>query len=357
MPKVMKIGIYSPYFHMLGGGERYLFSIAEILSSRHQVFIFADRLLKTKVQKVFGLSLEKIQFIPNVFIKNRVWLEKYCALSSFDIFFFMTDGSLFWSPARKNILIIQSPKHLPSLSFTDRLKLYRWKIICYSDFMKKIIMGRLGRKADVLPPFIDDIFFQGKASKKENIILTVGRFFPYPHMKKQDFLIKTFKKNYIKYFRGWKLVIAGGLTEEGGKAIVRRLKKESLGYPIDIIVNPTFTELTSLYQKAKIYWHAAGVGENLDKYPERAEHFGITTLEAMAERTVPVVFNAGGQKEIVTDSKNGYLWNTEKELIDKTILLSKDAKLLNMLSERARESARNYSSEIFYEKLQQVVLK
>jgi glycosyltransferase involved in cell wall biosynthesis len=267
----------------------------------------------------------------------------------------MTDGSLFWSPAKKNILIIQSPVHLPSKSFAGRAKLYRWKILCYSDFVKKIIMDRLDKKADVLPPFVDDVFFQGKGLKKENMILTVGRFFPHPHSKKQDFLIKTFKKNHQRNFPGWKLVVAGGLTERGGDAIAAELKKEARGCPIDIIINPSFAKLTDLYQKAKIYWHAAGVSEDLDKHPERAEHFGLTTLEAMAGGTVPVVFNAGGQKEIVADDKNGYLWNTEKELNEKTARLIKDTCLLDKLSKKARESARNYSSREFYERLQQTV--
>jgi glycosyltransferase involved in cell wall biosynthesis len=34
----------------------------------------------------------------------------------------------------------------------------------------------------------------------------------------------------------------------------------------------------------------------------------------MSAGTIPVVINTAGQKEVVIDSKNGFLWNNSKEL-------------------------------------------
>jgi len=36
------------------------------------------------------------------------------------------------------------------------------------------------------------------------------------------------------------------------------------------------------------------------------EHFGITTVEAMAAGCVPLVYDSGGQAEIVSSGYNGY---------------------------------------------------
>ena len=57
------------------------------------------------------------------------------------------------------------------------------------------------------------------------------------------------------------------------------------------------------------------------------EHFGITTVEAMAAGCVPVVINKAGQREIVEDGVSGFLWNTWGELKDRTQLLAEDGNL------------------------------
>ena len=62
-------------------------------------------------------------------------------------------------------------------------------------------------------------------------------------------------------------------------------------------------DILNEYKLAKIYWHASGFGEDLETHPEKAEHFGITTVEAMINGLVPIVIDAGGQKEIVVQDR------------------------------------------------------
>lgn len=353
--KKLKVGIYSPYLHILGGGERYLLTIAKILSSTAEVFIFSDESIKKKARVIFDISLNRVHFLSKEIFRTKKLFNKYLSLRDFDIFFYMTDGSLFFPFAKKNFLIIQSPAHIPKLFLLNRLKLSFWSIICYSQFMRQIITDRLSKEAKVLPPCVDVDRFRGRFEDKENIILTVGRFFPYPHNKKHDLLIDVFKTNYKKYFNGWRLIIAGGFTEEAGQKILNRLKTESNGFPIEILINLPFTSLRRLYSKAKLYWHAAGFQEDIKASPEKAEHFGITTLEAMAGSVVPLVFKAGGQEEIVTDGKNGYYWTTEEEFVRKTYKLTKDSSLLCQLANQAKVRAADYSDKKFYERLEKII--
>lgn len=353
--KKYKIGIYSPYLEVFGGGERYIFSLASLLSSHNEVFIFADKAITDKTKNLLNIDLNRVHFLPISQFCAQNFLSKYIFLNKFDIFFYMTDGSLFFSATRKNFLVIQSPAHIPSADFLNKLKLVNWRILCYSQFMHKIIYKKIGKKADILSPCIAEDKIKSTQTKKENIILTVGRFFLYPHSKKHEIMLKFFIKNYRKYFAGWKLVITGGLTEEGGRELIEKLKVESVGYPVDILVNPSFNDLQMLYQKAKIYWHATGFGEDLEEFPERAEHFGITTIEAMAKGAVPVVFKGGGQKEIVSNGVNGFLWDSEKDLIDKTYKLISDKELWQDYSNKAREKATFYSCQKFYAKLEKII--
>ena len=64
-------------------------------------------------------------------------------------------------------------------------------------------------------------------------------------------------------------------------------------------------ELRDLYARASIFWHAAGLGEDPERHPDRYEHFGITTVEAMSAGAVPVVIDAAGQVEIVEHGAYG----------------------------------------------------
>lgn len=349
--KRKKIAIISPYFDILGGGERYILTIASLLSEKNNVTIFWEEdSYKDKVFKKLGIDITKVNFHKR--ISGRFKLIS--ALRSFDQLIYMTDGSLFLSPCSKNILIIQSPAHIPAYTPANRFKLLRFKtILCYSAYVAGFIKKAIHRNAVILPPAVDmpDI----NKGKKENLILSVGRFFPWLHSKKQDVLVNVFKKLYQSgKISGWRLVITGSV-DKGAQDYVKEIKDGIKGYPIEITTSSSFLELVDLYQKAKIYWHASGYNQDLNKYPQNAEHFGITTVEAMCYGCVPIVFSAGGQLEIITNGKNGYLWKTEQELMSKTVKLSQDNNLLYALKEEAIRKTEDYSQDNFSKKLTDLI--
>ncbi|OGG26671.1 hypothetical protein A2960_00670 [Candidatus Gottesmanbacteria bacterium RIFCSPLOWO2_01_FULL_39_12b] len=341
----LKIGIYSPYMNIIGGGERYLLTIAGCLQKFHNVYIHADSSLKKEFWKMFQIDIRKVKFVTDTNF-NKFY---------YDVFFYTTDGSIFLTKNRKNFLVIQSPAHIPDNKVLNKVKLLKWQIICYSKFMQGIIESKLHKKSEILSPAVSTSLYSSSLSKKRNVILSVGRFFSHLHSKKHLILIDQFKKYYKKYFSGWQLIIAGGLTDLKGHEVVNSLQVESQGFPIQIVINPSFSELVKLYQKAKIYWHATGFNENLNLYPEKAEHFGITTLEAMAAGGVPVVFGAGGQNEIISTGLNGFLWKNLSELIQTTTKLIKDKKLLDSISKSAISRADDFSTSKYYEKLEKLI--
>lgn len=352
-----KVGILSPYLNILGGGERYILTFATVLSKKYDVYLYADKDIGEMSSQRFSLPLTGIHFsnVDSIYKSNL--FKRYKDLRPYELFFYMTDGSLFFSGARRNFLIIQSPLQVPNLSMLNRLKLANWQIICYSKFMEDIIRQRLGKSVKIyaLAPGINIPRNELNEEKKENIILSVGRFFPFPHDKKHDMLIDAFKTYYDKYFQGWKLIIAGGLTEEGGREILNKLQSQSKGLPVEIYTNLSADNLTKLYSRAKIYWHAAGFGEDLHEYPEKAEHFGIAPLEAMANGVIPFVYYGGGLKDIIREGQGGYLWSTQEELVKKTSNLINDGRLLNRQRITASFKAKDYSSGRFYEKLEKII--
>ena len=208
-----------------------------------------------------------------------------------------------------------------------------------------------------------------KLTKKINdkvIILTVGRFFTEGHCKRQDFLIESFIEMTDKYsLEDVELHIAGSIhPTKDGRDFFASLQKMAGGRKnIFLYGNIEAPVLQELYDRADIYWHAAGINVNPAEHPEMLEHFGITIVEAMSSGCIPVVINKGGPAEIVRDEIDGYCFNSKDELIEYTLKLinllrtktddkSEIASLINHSIERSLD----FTKDKFYERLSEIIL-
>lgn len=334
----MKAAIFNPYLDTLGGGERYTLSFARVLLDEGWSvdLQWRDESIKEKVDKRFGITTDGLKIVGD--IKRG---------SGFDLCFWVSDGSIPLLFARKNILHFQVPfRNVEGRSLLNRMKLIRINsIVCNSKYTKKIIDEEYGVKSVVIYPPVDTQSIKPK--RKEKIILYIGRFSQLVQSKRQDILIKAFKKlSKNKMNEGWSLVLAGGV-EVGVGDYIKKLEKEAQGYPIEIIKSPDYKIVKDLYGRAKIFWSAAGFGVDEKKNPEKTEHFGITTVEAMSAGAVPVVFEAGGFREIIENGKTGFLWKEEKELISLTKELIRDKSQMSSLSNNALIASKEYGYEKF----------
>ncbi len=347
------ISILNPYLDTLGGGERYILTIAEALSRENTVIIYwDDPSIKEKIENRLHIDTQNIQF--KKIIKNK--LKRFLTYSNSDILFYVTDGSLFFSPAKKSILIVQSPSHIPKIQTKiDRLKLKTWNsIFCYSKYIQLFIKMKINKDIVIFPPSIDDSFYSSK--HKENIIVSTGRFFSHLHSKKQHLLIQAFKDLYTNAdISSWKLVLIGSTEHEESNDYLQQIKTSATGYPIEILANIPFSTLKDYYAKAKLFWLATGLGEDLIQYPERAEHFGIVTLEAMASGCVPIVYNGGGQKELVQHGIDGYLFEDKDALIRYTKEIIDNEDKRKKIAENAIRTSKKYSLENFSNKLHEIL--
>ena len=223
----------------------------------------------------------------------------------------------------------------------------------YSQFWVKKLWGKT---STLLFPPVDTENFLGK--KKEKIILSVGRFFPEHHNKKQLELAKAFISLYEQYpaeMKGYELILAGGLeSRKTHMDYVDKIAAISEGYPIKIMTNISWNDLLETFSKAEIFWHASGFGEDENKHPEKFEHFGITTVEAMAAGCIPIVINKGGQKEIIREAENGFLFDDFNELKEKTLWAIKNPGKLSLLRENAKKDSNLFSNKVFEKKLLEI---
>lgn len=344
----MKIGFYSPYLHAYGGGERYFLTIAEHFSAKHQVDIFTNITnVKKESSARLSINLDKVKIVNNVF-ENK-GLEKIIKTSNYDIFFFLSDGSLPFSLAKMNVLHFQRPFPNLKLSVWGKLKISKFqKIICNSYFTKKYIDKEYSISSTVIWPPVDVDKF--KSNEKRNIILSIGRFSP---LKKQDMMIECFKE-IEKKIPGWELYLVGGLLESE-KNYFDKLRTLSKGTRIRLLTNESFSNLQKYYSEAKIYWHAAGFAEDENKFPQNMEHFGISTVESMSAGCIPIVYNGGGQREIIEDSVDGFLWQKKEDLIKLTLDVI-NSNNLSQIRDKAIEKARLFSKEKFLQKIDDLII-
>ena len=337
----MRIGIYNPYFDGFGGGERYTLALASHWSKKHDVFLFWDDDAIRKIsEQRFNIGLSRVKTTQNFFRSKNV-LKKALLSQKYDLMFFLSDGSIPTSFATYNILHFQVP-------FTDirvnPLKLRQYQVVvCNSRFTKNHLDSRLSNRSIVIYPPIDTSQFHCNV-KKEKIILSVGRFTSYFQTKKQEVLIEAWKQvRKRELFSDWTLILAGGLLSSD-QEYFNSLQQQTVGTSIKLLPNIPFNELVVLYKKASIYWHAAGFGQT---DPKLMEHFGITTVEAMASGCVPIVYDAGGQREIVRHGIDGFLWKTCEELIEETMQIISDTRLRLQVSFEAIIRSADFDTQKF----------
>jgi glycosyltransferase involved in cell wall biosynthesis len=363
MAKRKTVGLFSPYVpDVIGGGERHFFTVAETLSQLADTTVlipetrFSEK-LKTEIPSVYGnafsLDLSQVRVASTLLGTSANAFQKLLETQKYDVLYYVTDGSIFPTFAKKSIVHVQFPFSVPHSGFIDKAKWNMWTVNTNSEFTKKVI-----ERAWQIPvsfihyPYVD--IKQFYPQEKEKIILSVGRFFSGKesglHCKRQDVLVNVFRELIDEgKLQGWKLVFIGAVDKgEDNEQYFSDIEKRAKGYPIKILRDLPFDMLRRYYSRATLYWHAAGFEIDEHKDPLKVEHFGIAPLEAMASGTVPFVVKKGGLPEVV-QSGAGFLWNTKEELKSQTLELVGNPSLLSKMSQAARIASEKFSKERFIE--------
>ncbi|HSJ19505.1 MAG TPA: glycosyltransferase [Nocardioidaceae bacterium] len=225
-------------------------------------------------------------------------------------------------------------------------------VVANSVFTQRWIDTYWSRGSEVLYPPVT----MHAAGSKQPAILNVGRFFPTDkgHSKKQLELVLAFRRLCDAGVRGWRLHLVGGCSA-AGQGYLDEVRSAADGYPIDLHVNARGDELDGLYAEASIYWHASGLGEHGERHPERLEHFGISTVEAMSAGAVPVVIGMAGQRETVRHGVDGFHFQTLDGLCALTTSLIEDDALRRRMSASAAQRARRFAVDAFATQLHALV--
>lgn len=337
LPAGRRAGIYNPYWDSLGGGERYTAAFVKLLLDHGwQVDIQWPNNISSEIKDRFGIDISSANFVSGL------------RSSIYDLVFWLSDGSLPTSFAKKTIVHFQMPfRDIGDKSILNFIKTRFYKFVSNSGFTKKAVDKEFGINSIVIYPPIDTSLF--RPGKKENVILYIGRFSNLTQRKGHDQLIKSFKKLKLT---NWKLILAGGMGVGSTDKDVQTLQKLAGGSNVEFVINPTFFQIQDLCAKGKIFWSASGYGTDT---PIQTEHFGITVVEAMSAGAVPVITNLGGHKEIVDHSQNGYLWDTPSQLEKLTLELTTNDLQLTTLSQAAMAKSKIFDISEFNKKFLKMI--
>lgn len=172
-----------------------------------------------------------------------------------------------------------------------------------------------------------------------NSILTMCRFVP---AKGVDRLAEALSllKNKIDFH----LYMGGGSIEanKGQEEIVQEQQMRDILKRYHLENRATFLGYVSHETILPAYYRAADIFVN----PARFEPFGLTTLEAMACATAPLISRVAGSREVIVDGLNGFIADThDRKSFSQLILkLLEDQKLRKKVSENAAFTIKEHYS-------------
>ena len=339
MTKKPRAVVFAPYLHTLGGGERVIIRAAQLLEATHEVRIGAPRPVDRR-------RWEHLGFPPGMSVEVMNARQFMRSSIGADLAVSITNHLPLPSFARRSCLFVQFPsERIDDMARWRRIAapliLGRYRLIVYSEFVARHMVDRWQvSDPSVIAPPVRQICGDPIKAK---MIVSVGRFASTANLKRQDVLLEAWRA-VRPALPDWRLVLvgAGSLTDPFVKAI-QSSANEIGGVTVD--VDAPLDRLDNYYRTATIYWHAAGFGR-ADDDPLAAEHFGMSTVEAMSAGVIPLVFDDGGQTELV-DATYGARWTTIGELVATTLQIAAQTELWAPMGAASSAAARQYSADAF----------
>jgi len=238
-----------------------------------------------------------------------------------------------------------APAYDRMTSALDRV--YHGNLLTNSKFMQAIIKQILKRNSIVVYPPVNvrDILSQSSNNRKlENLVVVVASYTPKRHLEQVPQIAKQSK--YARF-------VIIGKANEYSKPTLDNLKEEihtlHVQDKVKILTNVPYGNLLETLFKAKVYLHVMP-----------SDHFGISVVESMAARCVPIVHRSGGPWIDILDEKQGEYGfsytspNEAAKQID-TLMTAEDLRI--EIGNRALRRAEDFDKTVFMKRIVDVIEK
>lgn len=357
------LAIYDHTIHLIGGGQKYGLTIAEGLQDDFDITIIANKpVTLDQFNQWYDMDLSQCQLkvVPVPYFESKGSLQldpgsvtrridnPFHVISmesgNYDIFINNSMNEMVYPLANISMMICHFPERRPfSYFYSDHYDYVIYNSEYTASWIKK--KWNFTPHKHIYPPV--DMEPTEIESPRENIILSVARF-EEGGSKKQMEMVRTFHKlcrNFPQTMAKWQLLLVGGSHKQNTylENVLQLIEQRHIKN-IKVKTNITGETLRNFYSRAKIFWHICGLEQ---RDPALVEHFGMTIVEAMQNSLVPLVFDGGGQREIVEHEKSGFRIKNTAELMHHTLSLIKDEQLLSRMSRQARERSKLFTGQRF----------
>jgi glycosyltransferase involved in cell wall biosynthesis len=362
-----KLAIYDHSFHLIGGAQKYGLTMVSKLQDRFDITIVSNKEIDhDHFSRWYGLDLTSCEIknieIPYFQNKNIEHIDPAIIAAdeknpfhliskesgNYDFFVNNSMNEMVFPLSNVSILVCHFPERRPKTYFyADRYDLVMYNSRYTAEWIQK--KWNISPNELVYPPV--DMEPGDHEMPKKKVILSVARF-ETEGTKRQREMIQTFlrlKQERPKIMEDWSFVLVGGSDKNNPYLqSLENLVAQNSDKNIQLKINVPVEELRSLYQESTLFWHVCGL---VHRDPSEIEHFGMTTVEAMQNKAIPIVYDGGGLREIVDHGVNGFRVGSRAELSDFTLILCKDDKLVQKLSENAQKKSREFSRSKFEERV------
>jgi glycosyltransferase involved in cell wall biosynthesis len=357
----MKIGIYNSSLDNLAVGDLSVAVLADALARSHQTEIVstAGSTKRDELAIYCGKSLEQVSFrtieqSPQVITDPNSPDRRYQALRDwsddlcrpYDLFINFADRLPIYCAAQRGVLAVQFPHSFMPLTYRwlwrKHLESYQVKLVnsYYTQFWTRFLWEI---DCEIVYPPVPP---RAPVVKKENLIVCAGSFnATRPHNMLE--LVSAYEKLKTE-LPNWTFIMLGDLDlNAASRKHFETVRDAASECDVAVVANPTFDEQTELFDRASLFWQAAGHGEDLCRQPEKADAINLNVIRALAAGCVPLVTNSGGLPEVILTEANGFFWNDPEELIQQTLRLAKDETRRARLAKASRKAVGKFLPQRF----------
>jgi len=219
-------------------------------------------------------------------------------------------------------------------------------IICPSNYIKHFLHAKnIQTKIEKIPSGILPLFIKPKNTNPQKgffNLLTVSRFVKEKNI---PFLLKLFAKLYhtnatkqhLPQFT-FTLIGYGAEYEKLKKYAYKKLKIPQ--DTLEFICQPNKTTISDTYYQSDLFL-----------FSSTTDTQGLVLAEAMAGGCPIVAIDGPGQRDIVVDGFNGFLCQSEDQMIEKIISIAKNKELHDGLTDNALQTGRQYHPALMTQRL------
>lgn len=346
--------VYTPYPLTHGGGERYLLGAALALSQDKPVSVVTPDEYSTLR---LNTLMYELGFAPGRLFTEieRSWMKR-----DVDAFVLMGNELLPFRKGRgeKRLYHCQFPfpQDLVQSDFSERsLNLSQYDGVVVNSEFTRDAYWRQAETMGVAPPEIHIIhppvalIDMTVRPQKEPIILSIGRFHPDGHSKRQDVILEGYLDAIKREprLKSWKLVLCGMVpNEKNAINYYNKLTDAAKDANVELVLAPSREKLVNYLKRASIFASATGYGVKNLADEHMCEHFGITVVEAASTGCIPVVYERGGPAAIIKKLGAGLTFNSISSL-SRALIQASEMADSTPLSRSIEANSSFYSEEHF----------